>query len=111
VKLAPAGVSARKLIDDYCGGMADGQQLLAYLPGGAAGGILPASMAELPLHFGELEKHGALVGSAAVIVLSDRDDLRAAVQALLEFFRRRKLRPMHAVPGRHREDAGTVRGA
>ncbi|MCB1931951.1 MAG: NAD(P)H-dependent oxidoreductase subunit E [Candidatus Accumulibacter sp.] len=86
VKQAPAGISARKLIDDHCGGMADGHRLLAYLPGGASGGILPASMADLPLHFGELEKHGALIGSAAVIVLSDRDDLRAAVQALLEFF-------------------------
>ncbi|WP_291991926.1 NADH-ubiquinone oxidoreductase-F iron-sulfur binding region domain-containing protein [Candidatus Accumulibacter sp. ACC003] len=86
VKQAPAGISARQLIDEYCGGMADGQQLLAYLPGGASGGILPARLAELPLHFGELEKHGGLIGSAAVIVLSDRDDLRAVVQALLEFF-------------------------
>ncbi|MCP5247875.1 MAG: NAD(P)H-dependent oxidoreductase subunit E [Candidatus Accumulibacter sp.] len=86
LKQAPAGISARRLIDDYCGGMADGQQLLAYLPGGASGGILPARLADLPLHFGELEKHGGLIGSAAVIVLSDRDDLRAAVQALLEFF-------------------------
>ncbi|EXI80990.1 MAG: NADH-quinone oxidoreductase subunit F [Candidatus Accumulibacter appositus] len=86
VKQAPAGISTRKLIDDYCGGMADGHRLLAFLPGGASGGILPASMAELPLHFGELEQHGALIGSAALIVLSDRDDLRAAVQALLEFF-------------------------
>jgi NADH:ubiquinone oxidoreductase subunit F (NADH-binding)/NADH:ubiquinone oxidoreductase subunit E len=86
VKQAAAGISARQLIDDYCGGMAQGHQLLAYLPGGASGGILPASMADLPLHFGELEKHGALIGSAALIVLSDRDDLRAAVQALLEFF-------------------------
>ena len=58
----------------------------ASAPGGASGGILPASLADLPLHFGELEKHGALIGSAALIVLSDRDDLRAAVQALLEFF-------------------------
>ncbi|WP_313950197.1 NADH-ubiquinone oxidoreductase-F iron-sulfur binding region domain-containing protein, partial [Accumulibacter sp.] len=86
VKQVPAGISARKLIDDYCGGMADGHQLLAYLPGGASGGILPASLADRPLHFGELEKHGCLIGSAAVIVLSDRDDLRAAVHALLEFF-------------------------
>ncbi|HRE86618.1 MAG TPA: NADH-ubiquinone oxidoreductase-F iron-sulfur binding region domain-containing protein, partial [Accumulibacter sp.] len=86
VKQAPAGISTRQLIDDYCGGMAEGHQLLAYLPGGASGGILPASLADLPLHFGELEKHGALIGSAALIVLSDRDDLRAAVQALLEFF-------------------------
>jgi NADH:ubiquinone oxidoreductase subunit F (NADH-binding) len=86
VKQAPAGISARRLIDDYCGGMAEGHQLLAYLPGGASGGILPASMADLPLQFGELEKVGCLIGSAAVIVLSDHDDLRAAVQALLEFF-------------------------
>ena len=86
IKLAPAGISLRRLIDEYCGGMSDGHELMAYLPGGASGGILPASMDNLPLHFGELEQHGCLIGSAAVIVLSTADDLREVVQALLEFF-------------------------
>jgi len=86
VKLAPAGITAQELIDQYCGGMADGHSFRAYLPGGASGGILPASMANLPLDFGQLEKHGALVGSHAVVVLSDKDDLRAAAINLLRFF-------------------------
>ncbi|MDP6345662.1 MAG: NAD(P)H-dependent oxidoreductase subunit E [Alphaproteobacteria bacterium] len=86
VKLAPAGISLRRLIDDYCGGMADGHQLAAFLPGGASGGILPAELADQPLDFGSLEDHGGLLGSAAVIVLSDRDDIRAAVANLMRFF-------------------------
>src|SRR5215470_7801616 len=72
VKLAPAGISARELIDEYCGGMADGHTFKGYLPGGASGGILPASMADLPLDFGTLEKYGCFVGSHAVVILSDR---------------------------------------
>ena len=86
VKLAPAGISVRQLIDDHCGGMQDGHTLAAYLPGGASGGILPASLGEVPLDFGKLEPHGAFIGSAAVIVLSDRDDLRAAARNLMAFF-------------------------
>jgi formate dehydrogenase len=86
VKLAPAGITVQALIDDYCGGMAEGHSFRAYLPGGASGGILPASMADLPLDFGRLEKYGALVGSHAVVVLSDKDDLRAAAVNLLRFF-------------------------
>jgi formate dehydrogenase len=86
VKLAPAGITAQALIDKYCGGMAAGHSFRAYLPGGASGGILPASMADLPLDFGQLEKHGALVGSHAVVVLSDQDDLREAALNLLRFF-------------------------
>jgi formate dehydrogenase len=86
VKVAPAGITVRQLIDDYCGGMAEGHEFRAYLPGGASGGILPASMADLPLDFGRLEPHGALVGSHAVVVLSDQDDLRAAALNLLRFF-------------------------
>ena len=66
--------------------MKEGHELLAYLPGGASGGILPATMDHLPLQFGELEQHGCLIGSAAVIILSTSDDLREVVQALLEFF-------------------------
>jgi len=86
LKLAPAGISARDLIEQYCGGMADGHRFLAYLPGGASGGILPARLADLPLDFGSLEGHGSFVGSHAVIVLSDQDDLRRVVLNLMRFF-------------------------
>jgi formate dehydrogenase len=85
-KLAPAGISARELIDEHCGGMLDGHEFRAYLPGGASGGILPARLGDLPLDFGTLEPHGCFVGSAAVIVLSDRDDLRAVALGLMRFF-------------------------
>ncbi len=86
VKLAPAGITARELIAEFCGGMADGHRFAAYLPGGASGGILPAAMADIPLDFGTLEPHGCLIGSAAVIVLSDQDDVRAAALNLMRFF-------------------------
>jgi formate dehydrogenase beta subunit len=86
VKLAPAGTTARELIEDFCGGMAEGHRFAAYLPGGASGGILPASMADIPLDFGKLEQHGCFVGSHAVVVLSDRDDPRTAALNLLRFF-------------------------
>jgi formate dehydrogenase beta subunit len=86
VKRAPSGITIRRLIDEYCGGMADGHTLEAYLPGGASGGILPASMADLPLDFGTLEKYGCFLGSAAVIILSDRDDIRETVIDLMRFF-------------------------
>jgi formate dehydrogenase len=86
VKLAPAGITVRELIDEYCGGMADGHAFKGYLPGGASGGILPASMADIPLDFGTLEEHGCLIGSAAVIVLSDKDSARAAALNLMRFF-------------------------
>ena len=86
VKIAPAGITASELIDEYCGGMADGHVFKAYLPGGASGGILPASMADIALDFGTLEPHGCLIGSAAVVVLSDRDDMRMVALNLLKFF-------------------------
>ncbi len=86
VKLAPAGVTIRELIDGFCGGMADGHELRAYLPGGASGGILPASMDHIPLDFGTLEKYGCFIGSAAVIVLSQQDDVKAAALNLMRFF-------------------------
>ena len=86
VKLAPAGVSARELIDEFCGGMAEGHSFKGYLPGGASGGILPASMADLPLEFGSLEKHGCFVGSHAVVILSDKDSARDAALNLMRFF-------------------------
>ena len=86
VKRAPAGITARELIDEFCGGMAAGHTFKAYLPGGASGGILPASMADIPLDFGKLEEHGCFVGSHAVIVLSDRDDMKAVALNLMRFF-------------------------
>jgi formate dehydrogenase len=85
---APAGVTVRELIDDYCGGMLDGHVFKAFLPGGASGGILPASMGDIPLDFGgELAKVGAFVGSHAVVVFSDRDSAKDAVVNLLKFFK------------------------
>jgi len=86
VKLAPAGITVRELIDEFCGGMAEGHAFTAYLPGGASGGILPASMGDLPLEFGKLEPHGSFVGSHAVVILSDQDEPRAAALNLLRFF-------------------------
>ena len=86
VKLAPAGVTIRELIDEFCGGMADGHEFKGYLPGGASGGILPASMGDIPLDFGTLEEHGCFIGSAAVIVLSNKDDAKAAALNLMRFF-------------------------
>jgi formate dehydrogenase beta subunit len=87
VKLAPAGVTVQELIDDYCGGMAPGHVFKAYLPGGASGGVLPASMADIPLDFGgDLAKLGAFVGSHAIVVFSDKDSIKAATLNLLEFF-------------------------
>ncbi|HSM19872.1 MAG TPA: NADH-ubiquinone oxidoreductase-F iron-sulfur binding region domain-containing protein, partial [Hyphomicrobiales bacterium] len=86
VVLAPAGTTARELVEDYCGGMADGHAFKGYLPGGASGGILPASMADIPLDFGQLEKHGAFVGSHAVMILSDQDDMKAVALNLMRFF-------------------------
>jgi formate dehydrogenase len=86
VKLAPAGVTIRELIDEYSGGMLDGHTLKGFLPGGASGGIFPASMADIPLDFGTLEQHGCFIGSAAVVVLSDRDDIKGAALNLMRFF-------------------------
>jgi formate dehydrogenase len=86
VHVAPAGITLNELIEEYCGGMAEGHRLLAYLPGGASGGILPASKGDIPLDFDTLQEHGCFIGSAAVIVLSDQDDLQAAAANLLGFF-------------------------
>jgi formate dehydrogenase len=86
VKIAPAGITARALIDDHCGGMAEGHAFKGYLPGGASGGILPADLADLPLDFGTLEAHGGFIGSAAVIVLGDGDDIRRVALNLMRFF-------------------------
>ena len=86
VKIAPAGLTIKELIEEYCGGMSEGHVLAAYLPGGASGGILPASMNDIPLDFGTLEKYGCFIGSAAVIVLSDQDDVKGAALNLMRFF-------------------------
>src|SRR6058998_851529 len=86
VHLAPAGITARELIDEYCGGILPGHELYAYLPGGASGGILPASLADIPLDFDTLQPHGCFIGSAAVIVLSDHDRARDAARNMMRFF-------------------------
>ena len=86
VKLAPAGITLQELVDEYCGGIADGHALRGFLPGGASGGILPAALAGESLEFGVLEKFGSFVGSYAVVVLSEQDDLKACALNLLQFF-------------------------
>ena len=83
---APSGTTARQLIEEHCGGIADGESFSAYLPGGASGGILPAALADIPLDFGTLEEHGCFVGSAAVVVFSDQDDMRDVARNLVGFF-------------------------
>jgi len=87
VKLAPAGITLRELVDEYCGGMAEGHTLYGYLPGGASGGILPAALADVPLDFDTLQPHGCFIGSAAVVVLSDRDTAVAAARNTMRFFK------------------------
>ena len=87
LKLAPAGISARRLIEEHCGGMAEGHAFKAFLPGGASGGILPAAMADLPMDFGTFDKLGGFIGSHAVVVLSDRDSIRDAALNTMRFFR------------------------
>lgn len=86
VKLAPAGVTVQQLIDDHCGGMEDGHTFKAYLPGGASGGLLPADKGDAPLDFGTLDEFGCFIGSSAVVVFSDRDDIRAICKNLIHFF-------------------------
>jgi formate dehydrogenase len=86
VKVAPAGVTVRELIDEFCGGMERGHTFKGYLPGGASGGILPASMGDLPLDFGTLEQYGCFVGSHAVVILSEQDDMKAVALNLMHFF-------------------------
>jgi formate dehydrogenase beta subunit len=83
---APAGVTVRELIEEFCGGMADGHSFKGYLPGGASGGILPASMGDVPLDFGTLEQYGSFVGSHAVVILSDKDDMKKVALNLMRFF-------------------------
>ena len=86
VHLAPAGITVRELIDEYCGGMQAGHKFYAYLPGGASGGILPASMGDIPLDFDTLNQYGCFIGSAAIMILSDQDKARAAAANVMKFF-------------------------
>ncbi len=86
VHLAPAGISVRELVDEYCGGMLDGHRLYAYLPGGASGGILPASLDAIPLDFDTLHEHGCFIGSAGVVILSQHDSVKEAACNLMHFF-------------------------
>ena len=86
VHLAPAGITVKELIEEYCGGMLDGHAFYAYLPGGASGGILPASMGDIPLDFDTLQPYGCFIGSAAVMILSDRDRATDAARNLMRFF-------------------------
>jgi formate dehydrogenase len=86
VKLAPAGITLTELVDQYCGGMMDGHTLYAYLPGGASGGILPASLANIPLDFDTLQPYGCFIGSAAVMVMSQHDKARDAALSVMKFF-------------------------
>ena len=87
VHLAPAGITVQELIDDYAGGMLEGHSFYGYFPGGASGGILPASMNNIPLDFGTLEEHGCFIGSAAVVILSDKDRARDAAKTTIDFFK------------------------
>ena len=87
VKLAPAGITISELIEEYCGGMQEGHNFYAYLPGGASGGILPAAMGDIPLDFDTLQEYGCFIGSAAVIVLSDRDTAVGAARNMMAFFK------------------------
>jgi formate dehydrogenase len=87
VHLAPAGITAKELIAEHCGGMLDGHAFYGYLPGGASGGILPASLGDVPLDFDTLQPHGCFIGSAAVIILSDRDRAAEAARNVMRFFK------------------------
>lgn len=87
VKLAPAGTTIRELIDEFCGGMQEGHEFYAYLPGGASGGILPASLGDIPLDFDTLQAYGCFIGSAAVVVMSNHDTAVGAARNLMKFFK------------------------
>ena len=86
VHLAPAGITVRELIAEFCGGMLPGHEFYGYLPGGASGGILPAAMGDIPLDFDTLHPYGCFIGSAAVIIFSDKDQARDAARNVMKFF-------------------------
>jgi len=85
VHLAPAGITVRQLINEYCDGMLPGHEFYAYLPGGASGGILPASLGDVPMDFDTLQEYGCFIGSAAVIILSDKDKATSAARNIMKF--------------------------
>ncbi len=86
VHIAPAGITLRELIKEYCGGMEPGHELYGYFPGGASGGILPASLADVPLDFDTLQPHGCFIGSAGIIVFSKQDKARDLARNAMRFF-------------------------
>ena len=88
VHLAPAGITVKELIDEYCGGMLEGHEFYGYFPGGASGGILPASLGDVPLDFDTLQEHGCFIGSAAVIIFSDQDSAKDLAINAMRFFER-----------------------
>ena len=87
VHLAPAGITVKQLIAEFCGGMLEGHEFYGYLPGGASGGILPASLGDVPLDFDTLQAHGCFIGSAAVVILSNKDKAASAARNLMKFFK------------------------
>ena len=103
VKLAPAGITMRELIAEYCGGMQEGHEFKGFLPGGASGGVLPESLADIPLDFGTLEPHGTFVGSHAVVILSQHDDMKAVAFNLMKFFEDESCGQARTSLRRHRE--------
>ncbi len=87
VHLAPAGITLRELLKEYCGGMLPGHELYGYFPGGASGGILPAAMANIPLNWDTLKPHGCFLGSAAIIIFSRHDSAKTLALNAMRFFR------------------------
>ena len=86
VHLAPAGITVKELIEEYCDGMADGHEFYGYFPGGASGCILPASMGDIPLDFDTLNEYGCFIGSAAIIIFSQADKARDVAKNAISFF-------------------------
>ncbi|MEO7051799.1 MAG: NADH-ubiquinone oxidoreductase-F iron-sulfur binding region domain-containing protein [Rhodanobacter sp.] len=86
VYVAAAGITLHELIDEYCGGMQEGHELYGYFPGGASGGMLPASKADIPLDFDTLQPYGCFIGSAAIIVFSQHDEARSLARNAMRFF-------------------------
>ena len=87
VHLAPAGITIKELIAEYCGGMLDGHTFYGYLPGGASGGILPASLDSIPLDFDTLQPYGCFIGSAAIVIFSQHDKATDVARNLMAFFK------------------------
>ncbi len=86
IKLTDAGITVNELIEEHCGGMLDGHKFIGYLPGGASGGILPESLGDIPLDFDTLQEYDCFIGSAAIVILSDKVDMREIGLNLMKFF-------------------------